>query len=860
VDNRRFFTFLLLGISIFLLLNSMNRQKELSQREAEKRQAEVEAAKLKRTQQLEEKIAQAKADPSYSFPDEAPREHFILGSMSAADGYSLLVFLDNQGAGIERVEIVDRDKKGKLVYRSLQTKQIRGYAGYLGLEPKELIIRTVPKGSPADEAICADDPSLIGIKALDEIVGWAGLEGEITRRKWDDWTDTWKVDQEIELMVKRDGAQLRFKLKLGEMPLDIVRAKDDFRLEQVPGNYPYLSCLTTLASIGKLAIEEGDQTIPGLEETLNGTWQGRYVEYEGGMAVEFVKPLGAFLKLAGEEADLELIKQYRLKKPTRGQSLENIEAWQYHVELVTTIRNRSDKDVKVAIRQDGINGVTLEGWWYPTKISPYFFSAAGARDVVLNDASNKQSLFTNRVIVDHAVKQPMSPDTVLFGSAHSETARTIRYIGIDAQSFTAALLPSPETPDSMKLLSRGHARVLNSVYTDSTKLPYAKHQAVNVGFWVETEPITLAANSEQSWAYHVFTGPKDPELLAAYKMDQVLYYGWDVFGFFAKRLGWILHGFYAVVGNFGLAIVLLTVLVRSFMFPISRKMAINSQKMQSLQPHTAKLKEAFKEDPRKMMTAQQMLFKKAGINQFAGCLPALIQLPIIIGLYRCVSVDIKLRQQPLIPGLEWCSNLAGPDMLFEWHSWAWDIIAGRGTGYFGPYFNILPIITVVLFIVQQKVLMPKAADEQTAIAQKMMMFMTILMGVFFFRVPSGLCIYFITSSTWSLVERALIKRFTPKGTNVELPESTVTDIIATVNKMGTAAAAQRAAPALNKPKEKMTKPPETLAEMFPKWFGKKDEGKTELKGSSDRNGAWESNPPGKRPKPANRKPRPNKPK
>jgi hypothetical protein len=110
------------------------------------------------------------------------------------------------------------------------------------------------------------------------------------------------------------------------------------------------------------------------------------------------------------------------------------------------------------------------------------------------------------------------------------------------------------------------------------------------------------------------------------------------------------------------------------------------------------------------------------------------------------------------------------------------------------------------------------------------------------------------------VERALIKRFTPKGTNVELPESTATDIIATVNKMGTAAAAQRAAPALNKPKEKMTKPPETLAEMFPKWFGKKDEGKTELKGSSDRNGAWESNPPGKRPKPANRKPRPNKPK
>jgi YidC/Oxa1 family membrane protein insertase len=842
-------------------MNSMNRSKELSQKEAEKQQLELETAKKERKKQLDEKLAEAKADPAYQFPDEVPREHFILGSMSADDGYSLLVFLDNQGAGIERVEIVDRDEKGKLIYRSLQTKEIRGYPGYLGLEPKELIIRTVPKGSPAAEAKCVEDTALVGLNANDEIIGWTGLEGDVSRRKWDDWSDSWRVDQEIEVKINRDAKPLTFQIKLGEMPLDLVRAKDDYRLEQVPGNDPYLSCLTTLASVGDRSIEEGDQSILGLESTLNGTWRGQYVEFDGGMAVEFVKPLQAYLKLAGIEGDLELVKQYRLMKPTASQNLTNIEAWQYHVELVTTIRNRGANDIKVALRQDGINGVSLEGWWYPTKISPYFFSAAGARDVIINDGANVQTLFTNRVIVDHAVKQPTRPDTVLFGSAHSETARTLKYIGIDAQSFTAALLPSPQTPDSMKLLSRGNATVLNSVYSDATKLPYSKHQAANIGFWIESEPITLAANSEKIWAFNVFTGPKDPELLAAYQVDQTLYYGWKIFGFFAKPLASLLHGFYAIVGNFGLAIVLLTVLVRSLMFPVSRKMAINSQRMQSLQPHTAKLREAFKEDPRKMMTAQQMLFKKAGINQFAGCLPALIQLPIIIGLYRCLSVDIKLRQQPLIPGWEWCSNLAGPDMLFEWHSWAWDFIAGRGTGYFGPFFNILPIVTVVLFIVQQKVLMPKATDEQTAIAQKMMMFMTVMMGVFFFRVPSGLCIYFITSSTWSLVERALIKKFTPKGATIELPENISTDIISTVNKMGTSAAPQRSAPASDKPREKMTKPPETLAEMFPKWFGKKDQ--PSANGSSDpsdRGSGRGGNSSSKRTRPGDRKPRPNKPK
>ena len=149
------------------------------------------------------------------------------------------------------------------------------------------------------------------------------------------------------------------------------------------------------------------------------------------------------------------------------------------------------------------------------------------------------------------------------------------------------------------------------------------------------------------------------------------------------------------------------------------------------------------------------------------------------------------------------------------------------------------MITIVLFIVQQKVLMPKPTDEQTAMAQKMMMFMTVAMGVLFFRVPAGLCIYFITSSTWSLVERWLIKRNAPKDTKVELSDSVVTEIIGTVNKMGAGPAAVRQQPRLpskqdkNKPKPKYNKPPETLAEAFPKLFGKKDK----PSGSSGEGGA-----------------------
>src|SRR5690606_23102528 len=116
-----------------------------------------------------------------------------------------------------------------------------------------------------------------------------------------------------------------------------------------------------------------------------------------------------------------------------------------------------------------------------------------------------------------------------------------------------------------------------------------------------------------------------------------------------------------------------------------------------------------------------------------------------------------------IPGVSWASNLAGPDQLLNWSQWSWmpEFIVGRGTGWLGPYFNILPMVTVLLFLLQQKMLMPKATDEQTRMTQNMMQIMTIFMGVMFFKVPSGLCIYFITSSIWSLVERQLVKRSMP---------------------------------------------------------------------------------------------------
>jgi YidC/Oxa1 family membrane protein insertase len=207
------------------------------------------------------------------------------------------------------------------------------------------------------------------------------------------------------------------------------------------------------------------------------------------------------------------------------------------------------------------------------------------------------------------------------------------------------------------------------------------------------------------------------------------------------------------------------------MFPLSRKQALGAQKMQELQPEIKRIQEKYKKDVEGRTRAQQELFRKHNYNPMSGCLVAFIQLPIFIGLYRALMVDVELRDAPLINhAIRWCSNLAAPDMLLDWGNFMPQfVLSGQGIFGLGPYFNLLPILTIGLFIVQQKMFMPPAADEQAAMQQKIMQYMMVFMGLMFFKVASGLCIYFIASSLWGVAERQFLpKPVKPDGNpNIE---------------------------------------------------------------------------------------------
>jgi YidC/Oxa1 family membrane protein insertase len=258
--------------------------------------------------------------------------------------------------------------------------------------------------------------------------------------------------------------------------------------------------------------------------------------------------------------------------------------------------------------------------------------------------------------------------------------------------------------------------------------------------------------------YEIFAGPKKPDLLRRFgageaRMDDLVYFGW--FGWVARPLIALLHGLHALIGNYGIAIILLTVMVRGAMFPLSRRQAISSQKMQALQPEMKALAERYKNEPEKRHRATQDLWRKNNVNPVGGCLPVFIQIPIFMGLYRALATDVELRQAPLFSSaIRWCSNLAAPDMLLDWSKYLPAFLTAP-EGYLGPYLNLFPIATIGLMLWQQKLFMPPAMDEQQRMQQQMMNFMMWFMALAFFKVPCGLCLYFIASSLWGIAERLL---------------------------------------------------------------------------------------------------------
>jgi len=731
--------------------------------------AKPEAAKPDAAKPDAAQDAATAAAPSVPVPDQ----WVTLGSMAPDSPYRLMVTLSNTGAAVERIEMVQRTDQGRLRFQDLEHNY--GYLGYLALEDldggKGCRVNVVGPGTPAAAAKAQNSAAGSGLRPGDVV---RRIDSTTVRDAIDleHYLTGTKPGQDVQLAVLRpsEGGQPKEELLTATLtvaPLSIIR--QDGQHEPTLGGATTGSFLMTLESIGETSIPRGAEEIDPnkLPSLRSSNWEVRTLADDPqGPAVEFSFVLSeAQLKAIGAEGALELVKRYRLAK-TPADELANSAFPSYDLQLEVEIRNRGAAPQQVAYRLDGPNGLPLEGWWYLTKIHPKMFAAAGTRDVLWNTPTTGHGLIGATKIYSEAVTAEEKNQPVNIPLFADPQPQPLDYVGVDTQYFSVILKPLGDEA-APSLFKQALAVPVGDIHDVDKKLS----KTLNVSCRLISQTHVLAPGEALVQRYTVFAGPKQPSLLMAYQLERCIEYGW--FREIARFLAWILHVFESLPGvNYGLAIILLTVLVRSGMIPLSRKAARNAQMMQELAPEMKRIAEKYKDDMQKRAAAQSELFKKHNYRPLGGCLLMFIQLPIFIGLYRALSVDVELRQAPLIPGLHWCSNLAGPDMAWYWKPYLPAFLAGEN-GWLGPYLNILPIITIVLFLWQQKMFMPPATDEQTRMQQSMMKYMMLFMGLLFFRVPSGLCVYFIASSLWSIAERKLLP---PVGTQLGKPAEPATPL------------------------------------------------------------------------------------
>lgn len=472
-------------------------------------------------------------------------------------------------------------------------------------------------------------------------------------------------------------------------------------------------------------------------------------------------PSAVTFRLATAEPGLEFTKRYTLSEVKPNDPASETAAYQIGLEL--TLKNTGTEARQLAYDLTGPVGVPLENAENTTKF----------RDIA---AGFREPTYINTVF---------RPAASIASGDVEDWTKPFAFIGVDVQYFAALLFP----------------------VDDQTKTPYfkvARQQLVGanlkekseVTFRLSSVDLPLQPGSAVTNAFRIYAGPKAEQILPA-EATEVVQHG---------RLGWLsrpmlslLNVFYALTGSYGLAIIGLTIVVRACMLPLSLKQAKSAAVMQEVQkkiaPEMEIIKKTYANDQQKQSQAIMELYRKYNFNPFSmlgGCFLVFLQLPIFMALYSALNLAVDLRNAPFL----WAANLAAPDSLFQFPF--------RIPLLGWTEFNLLPFITVGLFLVQQQMFMPPPTNEEQALQYKMMNFMTVFMGIMFYRVPAGLCVYFIASSIWGLVERKMLPK--PKiaeaGAGGTVIDTTATPVGATATN-GDARAANRANPAKAKdePKE-----------------------------------------------------------
>ncbi|MFI5334236.1 MAG: membrane protein insertase YidC [Chlamydiales bacterium] len=275
-------------------------------------------------------------------------------------------------------------------------------------------------------------------------------------------------------------------------------------------------------------------------------------------------------------------------------------------------------------------------------------------------------------------------------------------------------------------------------------------------------------NSTEEQRFRIFAGPFASTVLKTidktfidpakhYTPDYLAsqsFHGWFAFISepFAKFLFFLMKMFYSISHSWGISIILLTIALRIMLYPLNAWSIKSTSKMQEIAPQVTALQEKYKKDPKRAQMEIVGLYKAKGVNPFSGCLPLLIQLPFLIGMFDLLKSTFELRGAPFIP--HWIDNLTAPDIVFSWH---------YHIPFLGSDFHLLPILIGLVMYVQQKFSSPLPKDKSLWTDQQkqqklMGNIMVIVFSVMFYNFPSGLNLYWLFSILLGIFQQWMMTR------------------------------------------------------------------------------------------------------
>lgn len=320
-------------------------------------------------------------------------------------------------------------------------------------------------------------------------------------------------------------------------------------------------------------------------------------------------------------------------------------------------------------------------------------------------------------------------------SLFSESKPDVQWAGVASQYFCTVLTPE-KTTGTGAWASRFDTKKLND-------MPVFGIQGA-----IGMPAVELEAGGRQSQVFTIYAGPKDLNLLRSIggTQDRVLNFG--MFGWISEVLLWGMNSLRGLLGSYALAIIVLTLIIKSLLWPVQNKATNEMRKMAALSPKMTELREKYKDDPQKLNEEMMKMYREYGVNPFSGCLPMLIQIPIFFGFYAMLGSAIELRNSSFL----WVADLSQPDTI------------GHVLGF--P-INLLPIVMAGT-MVWQMVITPKSGD---AMQQRIFYFMPIIFLVFCYNYASALALYWTTQNIFSIVQLYLTR-------NRPLPELEKRSVVA----------------------------------------------------------------------------------